>query len=625
MSSSAPENDKESPTTLFDPVTPEISLSAAQPVDIPFQAYGFIRAEFLSRLPQDEICYLDSQSCFRLPVRESWNRLTHAYFRHINPLLPVLDETAFWDESRGDGCSGTLSLFVAQAILFAACPFADQWAIKGCGFANCREARAAFYRRAKLLYRLESERCPISIIKGSLLLSLCSSPQIENPVNSLWLSIAVQHLRSMGAHFLRPQEGTTPSFDWLQLKRLWWVCLVRDRLIALGYRRPLQISDENLEAELAVISSEEVSNKLSQSEVHPSPVRQALLFVFLAFCRLCIPLTRTLKLIVTQELKDRSSALKEADECAASLEFWLKSTNNQLERLDWELRGNDMIILHYHLVQIYFHAAYVQILNFRVMILNIALPEKNNTYRSSLLQTGGAIQTSVEAIADSLYTLEQQGLVAYLPIAAVMCIVLPFVLHSMRVKLLPASKETPASRKRTESFLQLIRALQVRQNNVNPVTNVIEQVLTSIQPRKPMADWKQLISTQPDCYLKVLKTLDLALSTGRFPCNTTPLMISGADQLDGSNSIEDFSRAGSEGQAEAFQPSEGIKANAEIPLGALYDDHGGIIQSRLLSEEDFLALGTDADMSGVQSGDPILRDVLGLCIDQDFEALFNLI
>jgi hypothetical protein len=118
-------------------------------VDIAFQAYPFIKSDFFARLGQDEICYLDSQSCFRLPTRSSWNSMIQVYFRHIHPLVPVLEEAKFWEFSRGNG-SPSLSLFVAQAILFAACPFAGRRTIQACGFANCREARVAFYRRAKV-------------------------------------------------------------------------------------------------------------------------------------------------------------------------------------------------------------------------------------------------------------------------------------------------------------------------------------------------------------------------------------------------------------------------------------------------------------------------------------------
>lgn len=63
-------------------------------------------------------------------------------------------------------------------------------------------------------------------------------------------------------------------------------------------------------------------------------------------------------------------------------------------------------------------AAYVQILNFKIMTIDSTHPLESATHKASLPQTGSAIQTSVEAIADSLHTLEQQSLIGYLPISA---------------------------------------------------------------------------------------------------------------------------------------------------------------------------------------------------------------
>lgn len=140
--------------------------------------------------------------------------------------------------------------------------------------------------------------------------------------------------------------------DWLEVKRLWWVCLVRDRLVALGYRRPLQIADENLEVELDIILSDEFRDEFCRTEVHLPPVRKALFFVFLSFCRLCIPLTRILKLGV--EKPNYHPALQEADECVKSLESWLKITNNHIRASYHDIWSNELVVLHYQLIQIYF-------------------------------------------------------------------------------------------------------------------------------------------------------------------------------------------------------------------------------------------------------------------------------
>lgn len=136
-----------------------LSNSEKRPADVAFHAYPFIKTDFLTRLAHHETSYLDSQLCFRLVTRPLWDTMIQAYFRHINPVLPLFNEVTFLDELRGNG-PATLSLFTAQAILFAACPFVSRNTIKECGFANYREARAAFYFRAKV--RLESTPIPVS-------------------------------------------------------------------------------------------------------------------------------------------------------------------------------------------------------------------------------------------------------------------------------------------------------------------------------------------------------------------------------------------------------------------------------------------------------------------------------
>lgn len=155
----------------------------------------------------------------------------------------------------------------------------------------------------------------------------------------------------MGAHYTKPQ-GTMSSKDWLEMKRLWWVCLVRDRLIALGYRRPLQISEENLQVELDINLSDEFRDEFCRTEVHLPRVRDALFFVFLSFCRLCIPLTRILKLDVDK--LNCHLALQEAGECVKSLESWLKMTNDNMQASYDDIRSNELVVLNYQLLQIYF-------------------------------------------------------------------------------------------------------------------------------------------------------------------------------------------------------------------------------------------------------------------------------
>ncbi|KAL2826241.1 fungal-specific transcription factor domain-containing protein [Aspergillus cavernicola] len=580
-----------------------------RPTDITFQAYTFIKTEFLSRLEQDEICYLDSQSCFRLPVRSSWQSMLQVYFQHINPLVPVLDETTFWRLSRGNE-TPTVSLFVAQAILFAACPFASRRTIKGLGFANCRNARAAFYRRAKLLYRLESELHSVAIVQGSLLLSLCSSAQTESPVNSVWLSIAVQHARSLGAHHFEAQ-GTASSSDWRELKRLWWVCLIRDRIIALGHRRPLQIVYDHWDIEIELLSSSKVSEEMCQSEVYSAPFRHGLFSVFRSVFGLCVPLTQILQLAVP-ESENCSAALRQADIFSDSLQVWLDETNGHLERFYQTVSSDEPVVLHDHLLQIYFHAAQVHIHNFKIKTI-ASLSRETSLRAPELLRSGSGIETSVDAIANSLSILAQHQLVQYIPTSAVMCVVFPFVLDAVYLEGVPHADQSEASNKHNETFLESMRALRTRYNYVDPITNVVDKVLSLIKPCDAIPSWKQLIASRPGYYIALLRTVDLVLSTGRLPSGAPVAYTLGSES---EVSVADPTTI-------RFCSPELLQECSEVPDSALELSDDSLYQSNYFPVESPLELG--AQMVDSRPSDPFLRDIFGLCQDQDIETLLGMV
>lgn len=167
-----PRSHLHTPPAIQNESVPRLRLKSSdtRPVDIAFHAYPFIKTDFLTRLAHHETSYLDSQSCFRLPTRPLWDTMIQAYFRHINPVLPLFNEVTFLEESRETG-PATLSLFTAQAILFAACPFVSRCTIKECGFANYREARAAFYFRAKVKIKINpipmSDRITLTFLTSS--------------------------------------------------------------------------------------------------------------------------------------------------------------------------------------------------------------------------------------------------------------------------------------------------------------------------------------------------------------------------------------------------------------------------------------------------------------------------
>lgn len=89
---------------------------------VPFVSYRFLSASGLGNLDSDAAGYLELQSCLDVPCRPILSEFARQYFRHVHPLLPLIDEGDFWDifyrPSHVSDPRGGFSLLVLQAMLF---------------------------------------------------------------------------------------------------------------------------------------------------------------------------------------------------------------------------------------------------------------------------------------------------------------------------------------------------------------------------------------------------------------------------------------------------------------------------------------------------------------------------
>lgn len=84
--------------------------------------YPFLFVDKVSDLPLDDLQYLESISCFQVPVRHVLDEIMRAYFLYVHPHLPILKEAEFWRMYSGDTSGGfKMSLFVFHAMISTAC------------------------------------------------------------------------------------------------------------------------------------------------------------------------------------------------------------------------------------------------------------------------------------------------------------------------------------------------------------------------------------------------------------------------------------------------------------------------------------------------------------------------
>lgn len=139
--------------------------------DVIFSYYGFLESDLMSHISPQDVNFLESQACFRVPTRPVLDEFVREYFLHVHPNLPMINEGTFWEMYTHQGYYPSerprLSLFVFQAMLFASCSVScrrcstlslssDQFqfvsleTIRSLGYTTTRSARENFFRQAKV-------------------------------------------------------------------------------------------------------------------------------------------------------------------------------------------------------------------------------------------------------------------------------------------------------------------------------------------------------------------------------------------------------------------------------------------------------------------------------------------
>jgi hypothetical protein len=273
--------------------------------------YPFLTITNLSNVLPQDVNFLESQDCLRVPTRPVMNEFLQQYFLHVHPLLPLFNEGDFWDMYFQEGLErlgvvkGRMSLLVLQSLLFVTCNFVSRDSIKALGFPSIRAARAGLYRRAKLLYDFESESSPISIAQAALLLSYWSPPahcqgQGTRKPNSNWLNIAIQHAKVAEAHNYPSIDTSTAANVKRQniLKRIWWCCIVRDRIMALCVRRTIQMTPAQFDFQAnGPLVPTDLEDEFARSKVYDPETKRQLAEILKNLLDLCVLLTDVLLLV----------------------------------------------------------------------------------------------------------------------------------------------------------------------------------------------------------------------------------------------------------------------------------------------------------------------------------------
>jgi hypothetical protein len=199
------------------------------------------------------------------------------------------------------------------------------------------------------LYDLEIHDSDLCCAQTALLLTYYTSSKNPN-INTYWLTVALHHARVIHAHRyyeLKHHEKAN------LLKRVWWACVCRDRLLSLGVRRPFQIGADDFDFSQSALTISDLSDEIHRSLVYSAASKRALLQLFNFQCELCVALTTGLILLspLTVAAVVNQEHLSDGIE---QLLRWYEQTRDHLDFLVEPGIEHDSAVLYKSLLLIYY-------------------------------------------------------------------------------------------------------------------------------------------------------------------------------------------------------------------------------------------------------------------------------
>lgn len=203
--------------------------------------------------------------------------------------------------------------------------------------------------------------------QAALLLASWSFPgsSVSRKPSVPWLSIAIEHAKNVEAH--RYEEFEAAPCDQAILKRLWWCCIIRDRVFSLATCRGIQIDGGQFDFDFrSPLGLFDLADEFHRSKVHDLSTKVGLAKIFELLVELCIVLTNILQLAFPIEGKLRQGKLHMAAwgcvrECRLALHKWHQRA---VLRLRWfasppsavsdDHGHHDSVILYTNLLRMYY-------------------------------------------------------------------------------------------------------------------------------------------------------------------------------------------------------------------------------------------------------------------------------
>ncbi|KAG6018381.1 Cutinase transcription factor 1 beta, partial [Claviceps citrina] len=287
-------------------------LNSLEFPDAASQLPAFIRP-LPAKITHQDVQYLALKGALTLPNLTLQNALLHCYIEYVYPFMPLIDLHHFLSVvDRRDGVNGQISLLLYQSIMFSAVAFVDMKHLREAGFPSRKPARKAFFQKTRLLYDFDYEQDRLVLVQSLMQMTYWYETPDDQKDTWHWMGVAISLAHTIGLH---RDPGTTAMSRSMQRlwKRIWWSCFMRDRLIALGMRRPTRIKDEDFDVPMLVESDFEIRPLQEGISVVPAgctlirnvDMQRQLAVMCIAKAKLCLCISHMLQTQYSVLIRDK--------------------------------------------------------------------------------------------------------------------------------------------------------------------------------------------------------------------------------------------------------------------------------------------------------------------------------
>ncbi|GAB7350829.1 hypothetical protein MBLNU459_g1362t1 [Dothideomycetes sp. NU459] len=416
-----------------------------------------------SRYTPDDIGYLAKKGALTIPSPPLRNALLSCFVEFVHPYMPLLDVHELVLSIDSNDGKNPISLLLFQAIMFASIASVNIKFLKAAGYVTRRDARRDFFQKTRLLYDFDCEVDRISLIQSLLLMTYWYETPDDQKDSHHWMGIAVSLSHTIGLH-RNPERSNMDRKRQRLWKRIWWSTFMRDRLIALGMRRPTRIKNEDFDVPMLKVDDFDIKAlpttssciSVSCTLMQDTSAQRELAVMCIEKAKLCICIshvlstqysvlhnnhgvqssegsTRTTMMLVARKDDPESCGVKTCDE---ELHQWRANVAPEAEyrratAQDLKVLGGSVVVNRSLLHMVYF--ATLSALHRPQVLPSSAWPPMNTA--AEVLETSRRTvryaATKITGIAQNLHELK---LVRFMPTSGITVLLPAIIIHLLDIK-----------------------------------------------------------------------------------------------------------------------------------------------------------------------------------------------